>query len=128
MVAVAGRFVITGRWWGIVYRHRTGSAWLDLPEVFGPWQTAWKRHRRFALDGTWDRLLAEVVAEADAAGELDWTLSVDSTVARVHQHGATATRAASQPGWHTGGMRMTRIRRPATWRRPTTASAGPAAG
>ena len=53
------------------------------------------------LDGTWDRLLAEVVADADAAGEQDWTVSVDSTVARVHQHGATATRAASQPGWHT---------------------------
>jgi hypothetical protein len=20
---------------------------------FGPWQTVWKRHRRFATDGTW---------------------------------------------------------------------------
>lgn len=35
-----------------------------------------------------------VEAEAEAAGRLDWTLSVDSTVARVHQHGATA-RAGS---------------------------------
>jgi len=35
-----------------VWRYRTGSAWRDLPSVFGPWQTAWKRHARFAKDGT----------------------------------------------------------------------------
>jgi transposase len=32
----------------------------------GPWQTVWKRHRRFSADGTWDKILAELVA--DAAG------------------------------------------------------------
>ncbi|WP_375544670.1 transposase [Brevibacterium luteolum] len=33
---------------GIVYRHRAGIAWRNLPrEHFGPWQTAWKRHRRY---------------------------------------------------------------------------------
>src|SRR3546814_496548 len=38
---------------GIVYRYRTGIAWRDLPrEEFGPWQTVWKRHRRYAADGT----------------------------------------------------------------------------
>ncbi len=36
---------------GIVYRYRAGIAWRDLPAEFGPWQTAWKRHRRFSLDG-----------------------------------------------------------------------------
>jgi transposase len=33
---------------GIVFRYRTGVAWRDLPERFGPWQTVWKRHHRFA--------------------------------------------------------------------------------
>ncbi len=33
---------------GIVDRYRTGIAWRDLPEVFGPWQTVWKWHRRMA--------------------------------------------------------------------------------
>ncbi len=41
---------------GIVYRYRTGVAWRDLPAEFGPWQTVWKRHRRFSMDGTWDKL------------------------------------------------------------------------
>ncbi len=88
---------------GIVYRYRTGIAWRDLPEQFGPWQTVWKRHRRFSLDGTYDRLLTELQVQADAAGELDWQVSIDSTIARVHQHGATARRSTSRPTSHTGG-------------------------
>ena len=40
---------------GIVYRYRTGIAWADLPEEFCPWQTVWKRHRRFSLERTWTR-------------------------------------------------------------------------
>jgi transposase len=58
---------------GIVYRFRTGVAWRDLPRDFGPWQTVWKRHHRFSLDGTWDRIHTRLLAEADAAGEIDWT-------------------------------------------------------
>ncbi len=85
-------------------------AWRDLPAEFGPWQTVWKRHHRFATDGTWDRVLTALQAQADADGELDWRISVDSTVARVHQHAATAGRSAGSSGRssasllsHTGG-------------------------
>ncbi|WP_430522255.1 IS5 family transposase [Microbacterium aurum] len=78
---------------GIVWRFRTGSPWRDLPAEFGPWQTAWKRHRRFSGDGTWDRIFAEVLADADAAGEIDWAISVDSTVNRAHQHARGTSRA-----------------------------------
>ena len=60
---------------GIIYRYRTGIAWRDLPrEQFGPWQTVWKRHRRFAGDGTWDKVLGALLAQADAVGDLDWTV------------------------------------------------------
>ena len=55
---------------GMVWRVRTGSPWRDLPAEFGPWQTAWKRHRRFSADGTWDRIHAEILAYADAAGRI----------------------------------------------------------
>ena len=81
---------------GIVYRYRCGIAWRDLPEVFGPWQTVWKRHKRFSADGTWDAIHAELVADADAVGEVDWAVSVDSTINRAHQHATTLPR-------HTGG-------------------------
>ena len=82
---------------GIVYRYRTGIAWRDLPEVFGPWQTVWTWHYRMASDGTWDRVLAKLTAAADAAGLVDWSLSVDSTIARAHQHATNTTRLTG--GW-----------------------------
>lgn len=91
---------------GIIYRLRTGIAWRDLPESFGPHQTVSKRHRRFSADGTWDRIHARLVAEADAAGEVDWNLSVDSTINRAHQHATTLPRTESVgrvSGTHTGG-------------------------
>jgi hypothetical protein len=52
----------------------------------------WKRHRRCAGDGTWDRVLMTVLAMADAEGRLDWTVSVDATINRAHQHATNTTR------------------------------------
>ncbi|WP_350356475.1 transposase [Nocardia sputorum] len=36
----------------MLYRLRTSSPRRSLPQEFGPWQTAWKRHRRDATDGS----------------------------------------------------------------------------
>ncbi|MFJ6784325.1 IS5 family transposase [Streptomyces yangpuensis] len=80
---------------GILHRGRTGVQWRDLPERFGPWKTVYERHRRWSADGTWERLLQQVQAEADAAGEIDWDISVDSTIVRAHQHAAGAHRSAA---------------------------------
>jgi transposase len=88
----------------VAWRFRTGSPWRDLPAQFGPWQTAWKRLDRWSRDGTWEWLLRELQADADAAGELDWVISVDSTVVRAHQHAAAAPR---RRGAHGGRDRMT---------------------
>ncbi len=89
---------------GIAYRYRVGCALRDVPKAFGPWQTIWKRHARFSRDGTWDRIHEHVLGQADAAGLIDWQLSIDSTISRVHQHGATLTRETvlTLPS-HTGG-------------------------
>ncbi len=75
---------------GILYRVRTGVQWRDLPERFGPWKTVYERHRLWSADGTLERLLQQVQAAADAAGEIDWDISVDSTIMRAHQHAAGA--------------------------------------
>nr|WP_267896778.1 transposase [Jiangella anatolica] len=92
---------------GIIYRYRTGIAWRDLPrEPFGSWKTVWKRHRRYAEDGTWDKVLAGLLAQADAAGQIDWTVSVDATINRAHQHATNTTRPEQDNGGH---GRTTRI-------------------
>ncbi|WP_406073119.1 IS5 family transposase [Streptomyces virginiae] len=75
---------------GILHRVRTGVQWRDLPERFGPWKIVYERHRLWSANGTWERLLQQVQAEADAAGEIDWDISVDSTIVRAHQHAAGA--------------------------------------
>lgn len=74
---------------GILHRVRTGVQWRDLPVRFGPW-TVYERHRLWSADGTWERLLQQVQAAADAAGEIDWDIAVDSTIVRAHQHAAGA--------------------------------------
>ena len=40
-------------------------------------------------------MLAHAQAKSDAAGEVEWEVSVDSTVARAHQHAAGARRRPS---------------------------------
>ncbi|MFE4956143.1 IS5 family transposase [Streptomyces sp. NPDC056653] len=84
---------------GVLYRVRTGVQWRDLPERFGPWETVYKRHRRWSVDGTWKMLLSRIQGAEDAAGGIDWDVSVDSTAVRAHQHaaGARKTPAAVVP-------------------------------
>lgn len=88
---------------GIIYRERTGVPWRDLPAEFGAWQTVHRRHQKWSADGTWDRVLATVIAEADAAGLVDWAVAVDSTIARTHQHATNTARSSGTPSSHTGG-------------------------
>jgi transposase len=82
---------------GILFRTRTSVPWRDLPERFGPWKTVYERHRLWSADGTWDYLLRQVQAMADAEGEIDWDISVDSTAVRAHQHAAGALQAPPPP-------------------------------
>jgi transposase len=49
------------------------------------------RFRRWTLAGVWDRIVAAVQRQADAAGQVDGTVHfVDGTVIRAHQHAAGA--------------------------------------
>lgn len=76
----------------IIWRTRTGSPWRDLPADLPAWQTVWYRFDRWAKDGTLDAVLVALQGQAHAAGELEWVVSVDSTIARAHQHAAGAPR------------------------------------
>ncbi|MFF0163885.1 IS5 family transposase [Streptomyces sp. NPDC005263] len=76
----------------IAWKYRTNSPWRDLPDELGSFQTAHERLIRWAVDGTWEMILAAVLAAADADDDLDWTVSVDSTVVRAHQHAAGARK------------------------------------
>ena len=87
---------------GIFFRARAGCPWRDLAEGFGNWKTVYNRHRRWSLDGTWEKILDGLRAGCDEADGKDWTVSADSTVARAHQHAAGARRAPAADD-RTGG-------------------------
>jgi transposase len=78
---------------GVLWRTRTGCTWRDVPATYGHWKTVYNRHRRWAADGTWDALLAELQRGCDTEFE-EWSVGVDSTVIRAHQDAAGAPHAA----------------------------------
>lgn len=63
-----------------MWNYRTGSPWRDLPDELGSLQTSHKRLLRWAVDGTWERILAALLAAADDADDIGWTVSADSTI------------------------------------------------
>ena len=75
---------------GIRWRTRTGAPWRDVPERYGAWETVYGLFRRWQRDGTWARIVTDLQARADAKRLITWDVSVDSTVARAHQHAAGA--------------------------------------
>jgi transposase len=77
---------------GIRWRVRVGSPWRDVPECYGPWQTVYGLFRRWQRAGVWQQIVTGLQAQADAAGLITWEVSVDSTIARAHQHAAGARR------------------------------------
>ena len=81
---------------GILWKLRTGAPWRDLPSRYGPWQTCYDRFVRWRRDGIWDRLLSRAQTKSDAVGEVEWEVSVDSSVARAHQHASGARRKPSR--------------------------------
>jgi transposase len=97
---------------GIFFRTRAGCPWRDLPGEYGNWKTVYNRHRRWSLDGTWDKILGRLRAGCDEAEGKDWTVSADSTVVRAHQHAAGARCALPAELAKGGHHRMTRIRQP----------------
>jgi putative transposase len=92
---------------GIAWRFRVGAPWRDLPEAFGPWQTVWKRHYRWSVDGTYARVFLAVQQGFGPTSEVSETvqsiLSVDSTSVRAHQHAAGARNDVLSSATLTGG-------------------------
>ncbi|MFB8079343.1 IS5 family transposase [Streptomyces sp. NPDC056013] len=100
----------------IAFKYRTGTPWMDLPEGFGSWKGAHNRLRKWAADGTWEKVFTTLPAQADAGVDLDWVVAVDSTIVRAHQHAAGPVKRdpAGEPDDHAlghsrGGL-TTRIR------------------
>ena len=45
---------------GIFWIARSGAAWRDLPERYGPWQTVYKRFREWSESGLIEKIFHEL--------------------------------------------------------------------
>jgi len=62
----------------ILWRHRTGAPWRDLPEEFGPWTSVHTRFDTWNKRGVWQDVLEWLRREAD----LEWVMIVRSLATR----------------------------------------------
>ena len=69
----------------VLWRVRTGSPWRDLPLDFGNWNSVFRRFRRWACKGVFDRLFEELSDEPD----FEYAL-IDGTIVSVHQKASGA--------------------------------------
>ena len=77
---------------GIRWRVRAGAPWRDVPLCYGSWPAVAGLFRRWQRAGVWAQILTTLQVIADAAGQITWDISVDSTIARAHQHAAGARK------------------------------------
>ncbi len=76
---------------GILWLHRTGAPWRDIPERYGKHSTISSRFYRWRQAGIWQRIWESLMQQADSEGSIDWEVNfVDSTIVRAHQHAAGA--------------------------------------
>ena len=78
---------------GMFHVLHTGCAWRDLPERYGPWQTAYDRFARYRSDGTVDLILTRLRTRLDKLGRIDWDFwCFDGTSVRAARCAAGAKK------------------------------------
>ena len=93
---VDDRRVLNGIFWVL----RSGAPWRDLASTFGPYTTCYNRFVRWRRAGVWSRIMDALATAHDAAVQM-----IDTSIVRVHQHGACGFRNKRQSmGRSRGGL------------------------
>ena len=93
---VNDRRVLNGIFWVL----RSGAPWRDLPRAFGPYTTCYNRFVRRRRAGIWSRIMSRLATAHDPSVQM-----IDTSIVRVHQHGACVTRNRRQSmGRSRGGL------------------------
>jgi len=71
----------------ILWLARSGSAWADIPERYGPHQTVYSRFCKWRDDGTLERIFKALNEDIDMS-----ELSIDSTTIKAHPQSAGAKK------------------------------------
>jgi transposase len=85
---------------GVLWIVRTGAPWRDLPEMFGEWNSVFRRFSRWSEKRVWDRIFEALSDDPDFE-----YLIIDSTIVRAHQH-ASGAKGGSKSGHRTFARRL----------------------
>jgi transposase len=69
----------------VLWRVRVGGPWRDLPPGFGAWNSVFRRFRRWAQRGVFQRIFEAVSGDPD----FEYVL-IDGTIISVHQKASGA--------------------------------------
>jgi transposase len=94
------RRVLNGIFWVL----RSGAPWRDLPNDFGPYTTCYNRFIRWRRAGVWRRIMDALAAAHDASVQM-----IDTSIVRVHQHGACIVRNRNQSMGRSRGRLTSKI-------------------
>ena len=71
----------------VVWIARSGAPWRDLPERYGPWESAYSRFRKWIDDGILDNIFRVLSMDAELQ-----EISLDASIVQAHQHSAGARK------------------------------------
>lgn len=66
---------------------RSGAAWRDLPERYGPWETVYTRFKKWDEQHVFEEVFSVLSIDADYQD-----LSLDSTSIKAHEYSAGAKK------------------------------------
>lgn len=69
----------------VLWRVRVGAPWRDLPSGFGEWNSVFRRFRRWAQSGVFDRIFEAVSGDP----EFEYVM-IDGTIISAHQKASGA--------------------------------------
>lgn len=83
---------------GMLWIARTGAQWRHLPDVYGKWNSVFRRYRRWVETGVFDAMLETL---SDLVGRDRRADMVDSTIIRAH-HCAVGIKRGLRARKHSG--------------------------
>lgn len=75
---------------GILWILGSGASWRDLPERYGPWQTVYKRFRKWQNEALFRKIFENMTVDADLQD-----ISIDGTYIKAHKASAGAKRGGT---------------------------------
>lgn len=74
---------------GILWIAKSGAAWRDLPERYGPWQTVYGKFVKWSKEGVFEKIFQVLNTDADMQD-----IILDSSIVKAHQHSTGAKKGA----------------------------------